>query len=81
MNKDILSAVFRLNEAEAFLVVKPLHNTRVHRVILSLRVCTRNVAHEVSPPSFLFVDFGEVSEACAPVSNGAKRPSRSAKYR
>jgi hypothetical protein len=28
---------------------------------------------------FRFVDFGEVPEACAPVSNEAKRPSRSAK--
>jgi hypothetical protein len=27
------------------------------------------------------VDFGEISETCAPVSNEAKRPSRSAKYR
>src|SRR5262249_10223811 len=79
MNKDNLCAVFPLDEAEAFLVVKPLHNTRVHRDILSLRVCTWNVANEISPPLFRFVDFGEASEACAPVSNEANRPSRSAK--
>src|SRR5579863_5870464 len=30
-------------------------------------------------PRFRFVDFGEVSEACAPASGEAKRPSRSAK--
>ena len=38
-------------------------------------------AREDSAPVSQFVDFGEVSETCAPVSNEAKRPSRSAKYR
>ena len=36
MNEDVFAAVFRLNESEALLVVKPLHNTRVHRVFPSL---------------------------------------------
>ena len=43
--------------------------------------CTGELAHEVSRPLSRFVDFGEVSETCAPVSNEAKRPSRSAQYR
>ena len=39
------------------------------------------LAHEFSRPLSRFVDFGEMSETCAPVSNEAKRPSRSAQYR
>jgi len=44
-------------------------------------VYTWELAHEVSRPLSRFVDFGEVSETCAPVINEAKRPSRSAQYR
>jgi hypothetical protein len=44
-------------------------------------VYTWELAHEVSRPLSRFVDFGEVSETCAPVSNAATRPSRSAQYR
>jgi hypothetical protein len=44
-------------------------------------VYTWELAHEVSRPLSRFVDFGEVSETCAPVSIEAKRPSRSAQYR
>ena len=47
----------------------------------ALIVYTWELAHEVSRPLSRFVDFGEVSETCAPVSNEAKRPSRSAQYR
>src|SRR5689334_17044856 len=81
MNKHIFPAAFRLNEAEAFLVVKSLHNARIHLDILSLQMCTWDPARNVLAAMFRFVDFGEVSEACAPVSNEAKRPSRSAQYR
>ena len=47
----------------------------------ALMLYTWELAHEVSRPLSRFVDFGEVSETCAPVSIEAKRPSRSAQYR
>ena len=54
MNEDVLATVLRLNEAEAFLAVKPLYNTRVHLNVLSLRVRTWNLARDTSAPTFRF---------------------------
>src|SRR5712691_8838541 len=39
MNEDIFTAVFRLNEAEALLVIKPLHGSRVHGILSFRYVC------------------------------------------
>jgi hypothetical protein len=36
MDENVPIAVLRLNEAEAFLVVEPLHGTRIHKISLSL---------------------------------------------
>jgi hypothetical protein len=36
VDEDVLAAVIRLDEAEAFLVVVELHGARIHRDILSL---------------------------------------------
>jgi hypothetical protein len=36
VDKDVLAAVIRLNEAEAFLVVVELHGALIHKDILSL---------------------------------------------
>jgi hypothetical protein len=36
VDEDVLAAVVRLNEAEAFLVVVELHGARIHQDILSL---------------------------------------------
>src|ERR1700741_5215718 len=35
MHKDILAAIIRLNEAEAFLVIEPLHGSFCHIALLS----------------------------------------------
>jgi hypothetical protein len=37
MNKNIFVAVIRLNEAEAFLIIKPHYSSRVHGLSLYLR--------------------------------------------
>src|SRR3954452_17265587 len=37
VDKDVLAAAVRLNEAEALLVVEKLNNARVHRVILCMQ--------------------------------------------
>jgi hypothetical protein len=81
MNEDIRSTTLRLNKAKTLLVVKPLHSSPVHGDFPSLTVRKWELARESSRPLSRFVDFGEVPETYAPVSNEAKRPSRSAKYR
>jgi hypothetical protein len=35
MNENVLTAAFRLNKAEAFLAVKPLHSSNAHGDITS----------------------------------------------
>lgn len=81
MYEDVLPAIGRLNKPKALLAVKPLHSSLIHSDVLSLTVCTWGWTRKDSAPVSRFVDFGEVSETCAPVSNEAKRPSCSAKYR
>ena len=80
MDEDILPAIRRLNKSKAFLAVEPLHNSFIHHIVLSDSVHVRLDARLLRRQS-RFVDFGEGSETCAPVSNEAKRPSRSANYR
>jgi hypothetical protein len=81
MDENVFAPVCRLNEAKALLAVKPLHNSLIHRDVLLLTVYTWALAYDLSWPLPGLVDFGEVSETCAPVSNEAKRPSCSANYR
>jgi hypothetical protein len=45
VHKDILTAVVRLDEAEAFLSVEPLHRTLHHTALLSTYVCIRPRQH------------------------------------
>src|ERR1700761_4818339 len=40
MNKDVIAAIGKLNEAKTFLTIKPLHSSRVHRNVLSLTTYT-----------------------------------------
>jgi hypothetical protein len=46
MNEDVVTAVFRLDEAEALLVVEPLHSTRIHGISLSLTVYAWEMARD-----------------------------------
>jgi hypothetical protein len=63
MDENVLATVCRLNEAKALLAVKPLHNSLIHRDVLSLTVYTWALAHDLSWPLPGLVDFGEISEA------------------
>ncbi len=81
MHENVLPAIGRLNKPEALLVVKPLHSSLVHLGVLSDSVHVEQTRRAIASAPIRFVDFGEGSETCAPVSNEAKRPSRSAKYR
>src|SRR5262245_34976322 len=64
VHEDVLTAVIRLNEAEAFLAVEPLHGSLGHREILDRR-CTLRARHANACRGDSF-DFGKVSETCAP---------------
>jgi hypothetical protein len=77
MDKDVLPAIRGLNKSKAFLAIEPLHNSLIHRVVLSDSVHVGSDARLPRRQS-RFIDFGEGSETCAPVSNEAKRPSHSA---
>jgi hypothetical protein len=50
MDENVLATVCRLNEAKALLAVKPLHNSLIHRDVLSLTVYTWALAHDLSWP-------------------------------
>jgi len=41
VDENILAAIFWLNEAKAFLVIKPLYDTLIHRVSFRRRVNMR----------------------------------------
>jgi hypothetical protein len=49
MDENVLATVCRLNEAKALLAVKPLHNSLIHRDVLSLTVYTWALAHDLYP--------------------------------
>jgi hypothetical protein len=70
VNEDILAAVVRLNEAKTFLAVEPLYSARTHENFLSLAVHTSALAREASHAFARFLDFGKMSETCAPVIAG-----------
>jgi len=78
MNKDVIAAIGGLTEAKTFLAVKPLHNSLIHRGVLSLTTYTKRRETGTFVGS---IDLEKESETCAPVSTRRKRPSRSAKCR
>jgi hypothetical protein len=78
VNKHILAAVIRLNEAEALLAVEPLNSARTHENILSLAVHTREPADEVFACLLPDSSILEKGLKRARPSLRAKRPSRSA---
>src|SRR5258708_30790383 len=60
VNENVLVAVVRLDEAEALLVVEPLHGAHCHSLISFQRM------HSGGHVSRL-VDFGEIPETCSPI--------------
>jgi len=60
VNENILAAIVRLNEAEAFLIVVELDGTRIHRSVLSLTQLHFAQAARQLVPSFDFSMFGRV---------------------
>jgi hypothetical protein len=81
MNKHIGSAIGGLNEAKALLVIKPLHDSRIHR----RHPFTDDVHAKTWAPRVgnlrPLIDFGEESERCAPVGDEAKQPRLFGQYR
>jgi len=78
MNKNVVAAVFRLDKAEAFLGVKPLHCTCIHQVFLSH---TRRSWRADLRPAFRLVDVWRMSETCAPSGAEAKAEQLFGQYR
>jgi hypothetical protein len=74
VHEDILAAIIRLNEAEAFLVIEPLHGSFCHIALLSGTCISRRASAQP-----ICSRFGEKSSV--QTRECAARPSRSAEAR
>jgi hypothetical protein len=75
VNEHILTAIDRLNEAEALLPIEPLHNTFGHRHLLTQPDCGMPAAPRIGAPSTDFSNWGRSHQG-----PGAKRGAGSWRF-